>query len=140
MNILYRLLRFKNELILASAVVLFVGAFLFDQSSRYSFDKASTQTKSASAQITQIASMKRFWQDRSLKKKLKALKASIPASSIKQFDLLRSKLQIELKGLSGKDMNRIANKLASLPLKISSMQIISDAGGKTYQMECRCGW
>ncbi|RUM74096.1 MAG: hypothetical protein DSZ10_02225 [Sulfurovum sp.] len=127
--------QYRNELILAAAFLIFLGALFYKYSQRdgnLSFAKSSQQELSS---LKETIALKKVWGSPKNAQKVKRLKTIVPANKVK-WHQEGKKLAATFSGLSGRELNTVVNKVMNLPVEIELLKI--DKTGKTYQLECKC--
>ena len=132
--------KYQNEFVVVIALLLLVAAFAFKSYQKNRLQTMSSEATQFIAKVQDIATMKKVWEsDKSLSKKLTAIKSSLSKENIQEFKLEKRKAHIILKNLNGSMLNRIVGKqLASIPVQITELTITRN--GDKYGLEVRCKW
>ncbi|WP_292657746.1 hypothetical protein [Nitratifractor sp.] len=128
----------RNLLLLGLALAITLAAFLFKTVQHRELEQKQKQTQIALAQIQKTVALEKIWRGKGLPKKLDRLKNEFPKEKIKAFRFKHKKAAIAFQNLSGRELNRLVSKLASLPLQFKTLVI--ERQKDRYSMECTCLW
>ncbi len=130
--------KYRNEMILAISVVLFVLAVIFRYSAISSYSSQKEEIRQSIAQIEETAKLQKLWKAKRMKSRLNSIRSILSGSLIKQYKISRNKVEIKATSIDGKSLNRFMNKLASLPIQFNRLSISRE--GDNYSLECLCKW
>ncbi len=132
------ILKYRNELIVLAAFMLFVGGFLYQKSTSAMLDSSLSKSKSAAREIKETKVLQKVWSTKGIKRKIAQFKSLLPSIKVKKFDQEKNKLDAEFIELTGKELNQISTSVASTPVHIEELAI--SRSGDKYNMRCRCTW
>ena len=130
--------KYQNELIVLGALLFALAGYLYQSTSRAQLAASLAESGTASRQVTETQTLEKVWSTKGLKKKVDALRSTLPKAKIQTFELGKQKLSAHFTGLTSQELNGITSQIASLPVHIESMQIARS--GNTYTVECQCRW
>ncbi len=128
---------YRNELIVAASILLFLFAFLFAHYRKEAAIEGATASKTELSQIKEAAALRRVWHPKGLKKRIEKLKTFVPVGKL-QWREKGTKLEIRLDAVDGRTLNRFVGKLLSLPVRIERLHMTR--AGTSYRLECKCKW
>ena len=130
--------KYQNELIVLGALVFALAGYLYQSTSRTRLETSLAEAQTASRQITETQTLQNVWSTKGLKQKVSALRSTLPKAKIKTFESGKQKLSAHFTGLTSQELNGITSRLASLPVRIGTLQVARS--GDTYSVECTCRW
>ncbi len=130
--------KYVNELAIAGALLFALAGYLYQHNSQAWLEASLTRMATASRQITETKTLKKVWSTQGLKKKVSALRDTLPTAKVQTFALGKQKLSARFVKLAPRELNKVATQIASLPVRIETLKI--DRSGDTYTMECQCRW
>ncbi|MCK5854819.1 MAG: hypothetical protein KAG56_06320 [Sulfurovaceae bacterium] len=131
--------RFKNELVILTAL-LFVGyAFFYKISAEKSVLIAKQEISSSLSEISKVAELKSFWNPKKIKKEADKFKDIVAQEKVKRFEKRSQKVTAIYQNLSVKELNKISKKLLNTHFKISKLKI-EEIGKDRFNMEFTCKW
>lgn len=120
------------------AGLLALSALVYRQSQWHTLEKAWQESRKALGEIHETQALQRIWEPRGLAGKLQQLKSLLPANHVKRFALKSHQLELMIDGVDGQQLNRFLGRLGSLPVQITTLQILR--AEHKYRLECRCKW
>ena len=138
MGVIPMIRKYQNEGIVLLALLLFVGGFLYQRGMERKLDVSLERSKTAATEITQVKTLQKVWAPKGLKRKAASLRGSVISSKVKTFSLEKNKLNAHFIQLSGKELNALATKIASLPVRIQRFAVTRL--GTQYALRCSCTW
>jgi len=130
--------KYQNEWIVLGALLFALAGYLYQASNRNRLETSLTEASVASRQITETQTLKKVWSTKGLKKKVTALRSTLPSAKVQTFEVKKQKLSAHFTGLTSQELNGITSKIASLPVRLETLQIARS--GNTYNVECQCRW
>ena len=131
------MIRYRNELIVAVALLFAIGAYIFKASSH---QKVYSEAKQASQEVSQFEEtigLKKLWGNKNIAKKIDALKGLLPESKV-SWQKRGKRITASFSELKPSEINLVVSKLMSLPVQITLLKI--KKAGKHYSMEMKCKW
>ena len=130
--------RYRNELIILLSVIILIISIIYKHHSISKFENAVNETRVSIKDIEESKRLKSLWYAKGMKSKLNKLRAKIDSKKIVKFSIERKKVNIKLRDLRSRDLNRFMNELAKLPVRISTLNISKSSN--SYELECLCKW
>jgi len=132
--------RYQNELLVLFALLVLLGAWLFQYNSHVVLAQKSIASTQVIAKLEDVATMKKLWgKNKKHSRSLEAIQRSLSKEKVKKFEIKKNKAHIILQNLNGTELNKIVGKqIASIPLQIIELSI--DRNGDMYTLELRCKW
>ncbi|MBN2825379.1 MAG: hypothetical protein JXQ76_08655 [Campylobacterales bacterium] len=130
--------RYKIEIILASSVLFMLIAYGYKMTAKSTLNSSKVEINEAKMQVSQIIALQELWGDKALSKKIKSLENMVPKEKVESFSIKSKKLNALYKSLSIDELNRLANKVASLAIVIDKFNLTKE--DKTYRLELVCKW
>ena len=130
--------KYRNEGIVLLALILFIGGFLYEKGMAHKLEASLRQSRTATEEITQAKTLRTVWSSKGLKSKVASLQKSVNPDKIKTFDLQKSKLNTHFLRLSGRELNTLTTRIASLPVRIQELAVTR--AGSQYTLRCTCAW
>ena len=128
----------KNLLIVVVSAIILLGSIAFDISQRRAYYNNQAKVQKDIDEIKNVAALQKLWKAKGIKSKLNRILNSIPSSKKQNVKISRSKVELNLKNLSDRELNKVLSKLAMLPIEFKSLNIKRD--NQNYSMECLCVW
>ena len=128
---------YQNEIIVLISFLLMVGAFFFKQ------DKIKVQAVDAVVieksigETKEIAGLIKIWKDKKIRNKVLKIKTVVSPSKVK-WSKKSNKITASFKHLTGKELNRLINKILNIPVEIVKLEI--QKIGLSYGVEFKCKW
>ena len=131
--------RYKNELIILTAFLFALFAFMYKLSASTYVSENKTVIQKQTMQISTITALKEQWGGKQLANKVKVLKTVVPTSKVATFQKKSKKLVASYKNLTGNELSKVTNKLINMPVQIVLLNINQSAKNQ-YTMEFTCKW
>jgi len=131
--------RYKNEIILFLTALFAISAYYYKFSANNYVDENKAFIQKQISEIVEIESYKKQWKSKGIANKVKLFKTIVPASKIKLFSKKSSKVTVSYINLTTNELNKITNKLLSMPVQIIKLQIKESSKNK-FTMEFTCKW
>jgi hypothetical protein len=136
---LMTLQRYKNEIILFIAFLFALFAFFYKSSASSYVEKNRANIQKQISDITSIENYKGMWDGKGIANKIKVLKTIVPNSKVQSFSKKSKKLVATYVNLSSNELNKLNNKLISMPVQIVTLQI-KESSKNIFSMEFTCKW
>lgn len=130
--------KYLSESIVLLAFVFLLGSFLYQRGMARKLDASLERSRTAVRQIDEIKIYQKVWSVKGLKGKIASVRNMVSASNVKLFDQKKKKLQANFTDLSGKELNDVATKIATLPVQIGEFAVTRS--GSQYAIRCTCSW
>ncbi len=130
--------RYGKEFLVAALLSIFVGAWIFHQYAHTKRERAERTTRQEIAQVRQLQELQKVWNSRGVAKKLMRVKGAVSASKVERFERKGNRLKVRMKNLDPKEINRVLSAIASLPLRIRTLDVRRT--GDRFSLECACVW
>ncbi len=130
--------KYQNEGIVLLALLLLIGGFLYQRGMERKLDTSLEQSKTVAAEIAKAKTLRQVWSSKRLKQKIASLRGGVPSNKVKTFTFAKNKLNAHFFQLTGKELNNIATKIASLPVHIQEFGVTRM--GSQYALRCLCTW
>ncbi len=127
----------KNIIIIAISAIFLVASVAFSYMQKKSFNASLDRVKQESLEIKEVASLQQLWKAKGIKSKIQRVLNQIPASK-KSLNFKRGKVDMKLKSLSDRELNKVLTKLSMLPIQFKKLQILRN--GEVFTLECLCVW
>ena len=131
--------RYKNELIILIAFIFLLLAFTYKLSATTEVQNNRANIQKQIVEISTIIALKEQWSDKKLANKVKVLQSIVPTSKVASFRKKSKKLVAAYQNLTGKELNKVTNKLINIPVQITILKINQSAKNQ-YTMEFTCKW
>jgi len=131
--------RYKNELIILIAFIFLLLAFTYKLSATTEVQNNRANIQKQIVEISTIIALKEQWSDKKLANKVKVLQSIVPTSKVASFRKKSKKLVAAYQNLTGKELNKVTNKLINIPVQITTLKINQSAKNQ-YTMEFTCKW
>ncbi len=129
--------RYRNELIVLAALLLFVGGWLYKHQRAVHALQDAKQTAQEIVELKRVIALKKLWGDARIAKKVDSLKTVVSPSKI-TWQKQSKKLRVAFSGLNAQELNRVVTKILNLPVEIKLLKI--NKQGNAYHAECTCKW
>jgi CBS-domain-containing membrane protein len=124
----------RGSLIILASLLFLAGSVFFSYKAKKDYLTQVQNLKQEIKEVRQTKDLQRLWRANSMKSKLeKAL-----ASFNKKLKINRKKATISASNLDYKTLNKMLNKLASLPLQFRDLKVTKS--GDKFNLECVCVW
>ncbi|GEM_PF-2106357 len=130
--------RYRNEVMVGVALLALIFAYLFKNVSRSHFDETRALVKRSVEEIEEAKRLKSLWHVGNMRKRVEALGSAVAPSKLSAFKIQRRKVTMFVKDLKASELNRLVNKIASMPLRIEKLSIERKNNG--FTLECLCKW
>ena len=127
----------KNLILLTISLIFLIGSIAFSFTQKKEFANSLERVKKDTLEVNSVASLQQLWKAKGVKSKIEKILKPI-ASSKKSLLFKRSKVEIKLKNLSDRELNRVLTKLAMLPISFRKLQVVRR--GEQFSLECLCVW
>ena len=125
----------KGSLIVIASLIFLAASVLFSYSSKKEYLKESKRAKQEIAELKETKDLQKLWRAKGMKSKLNKALASFGSKNLK---IERKKATLTASNLSYTQLNKMLNKLASLPLRFEELKV--DKRGDNFDLECKCVW
>jgi len=130
--------KYQNEGIILLSLLLFIGGFLYQRGMERKLDVSLERSKTVTVEITKAKTLQKVWTSKGLKQKVASLQRGVVSSKVKMFNLEKNKLNTHFIQLTGKELNTIAARIASLSVHIQAFAVTRL--GAQYALRCSCTW
>lgn len=127
----------KNIVLLAISSIFLIASIAFSYMQKKSFNASLERVKQESIEVKEVASLQQLWKAKGIKSKINKILNPLPSSK-KSVIFERSKVNIKLKNLSDRELNKVLTKLSMLPVQFKKLQILRS--GELFTLECLCVW
>ncbi len=128
---------YQNELIVAAALLLFAGGWLYKYQKQTGEIAHAREIRQELAEVKQLIALKKIWGDPKTAKKVDMLQKSVAPGKV-TWQKSAKKLHAVFAGLSAREVNTVVTKILNLPVQIKQLEI--DKNGNAYHVECTCKW
>ncbi len=128
---------YQNELIVITALILMLGAYLYKHEQVSAQTQSTQSTQKSINELKEVAALKKIWSDKKTKTKIKKLQTMLPAQKVK-WSQKSNKVTASYKGLSANELNKLVTKILNLPVQIQRLDI--QKTGQSYNVEFKCKW
>ncbi len=129
--------RYQNELIALIAFVFMLGAYGYKTSQVSSQAQSLAAAKHSVAELQEVISLKKIWDDTRTTKKVERLQTLVPASKVK-WSNQNKKVTASYKNLTAAELNTLVTKILNVPVEIQTLKVQKVAS--TYNVEFKCKW
>ena len=129
--------QYQNELIVLSAFLLMLGAYMYKHSQVTSQAQNIQATKHSIEELKEVVALKKVWADKKTTKKVAQLENLIPASKVKWSNKSK-KVTASYTALSANELNKLITKILNLPVVIRLLDVKKI--GANYNVEFKCKW
>jgi preprotein translocase subunit SecF len=127
----------KNIVLLAISSIFLIASIAFSYMQKKSFNASLERIKQEKFEVKEVASLQQLWKAKGIKSKIQKILNSLPSSK-KSLTFERNKVNIKLKNLSDRELNKVLTKLAMLPIQFKNLRILRS--GELFTLECLCVW
>jgi len=131
--------KYRNESIIVASLLILIISIIYKYSTLSKLENKIVSTKESIQEIEEAKRLKKLWYAKGINSKLSRLKSTVSSSKIKKFNKRNKRVNIVLKKLESRELNRFMNELSKLPLRIARLKIVKIATNQ-YNMECLCKW
>ena len=131
------MLRYRNEIIVAVALLFALGALAYKYTHRTSVEKENRILHKEIVQLNEAVSLKKRWADKQTEKKLEELRKYFPHVQT-TWKKSGKKLVAVFTALKPEEANRLVTKLLNIAVQIEHLKI--EKQDKTYRVEMTCKW
>jgi len=125
----------KGSLIVIASLIFLALSVLFSYNAKKQFIQENKRVKAEIVELKQIQDLQNLWRAKGMKSKLNKALASF---SPKDLKIERKKAILKANNLNYTQLNKMLNKLASLPLQFQELKV--DKNGDNFNLECKCVW
>ena len=136
---LMTLQRYRNEIILLLTLLFALFAYMYKVSANSYVEKNKADIQKQISEISTINKYKKQWDGKGIANRIKVLKSVVPANKIRSFQKKSKKLVASYSNLSGNEISNLTNKLLSIPVQITNLQI-TESSKNQFTMELTCKW
>lgn len=129
--------RYQNELIALVAFVFMLGAYGYKTVQVSSQAQSLASAKHSVAEIQEVISLMKIWDDTRTGKKVEKLQTIVPSSKVTWSDQ-NKKVTASYKNLTAAELNTLVTKILNLPVEIQKLKIQKVAS--SYDVEFKCKW
>jgi len=124
----------RGSLIILASLLFLAGSVFFSYKAKKDYIAKTQNLKQEMQEVMQTKDLQKLWRASGMKSKLeKAL-----SGFNKKLKVTRKKATISASNLDYKSLNKLLNKLASLPLQFRDLKI--NKSGEKFNLECVCVW
>ena len=128
---------YKNEIIVALALLLLLIALVYKQGKVSSVNSVGSGANSSLQELKEVIALKKVWGDKKITKKVEKLQKIVTPSKVK-WSLKGKKLTATFKNLSSQEFNRIMIKIMNLAVELQKLDVSKTE--TSYQVELKCKW
>jgi len=129
--------RYRNELIVAAALVFAIGGLVYKYVRYTSVVEANRMIVKELSTVHEAAELKKVWGDRQIVKKLERIRTTVPAGKM-LWRLKGRRLQATFRDLQDAKFNTVVSTFLSSAVQIESLKV--DKGAQGYGLEIKCKW
>jgi len=130
--------RYRNELMVLLASVFLIIGYSYKNIQISKLYSVKSEVSKSIYEIDKIIALKKQWDGKRVKSKMKLLKKDISSDNIKYFNIKSRKMEAIFKDLTGRKMNKIFSKIESMAVEIITIKVTSK--DEKYKMEVKCKW
>jgi len=130
--------RYRNELMVLLASVFLIIGYSYKNIQISKLYGVKSEVSKSIYEIDKIIALKKQWDGKRVKSKIKLLKKDISSDNIKYFNIKNRKMEAIFKDLTGRKMNKIFSKIESMAVEIVTIKVTSK--DEKYKMEVKCKW
>ena len=130
--------RYRNELMVLLASVFLIIGYSYKNIQISKLYSVKSEVSKSIYEIDKIIALKKQWDGKRVKSKMKLLKKDISSDNIKYFNIKNRKMEAIFKDLTGRKMNKIFSKIESMAVEIITIKVTSK--DEKYKMEVKCKW
>jgi hypothetical protein len=125
----------RGTILVLVALLFLGGSIAYNYKAKSSYQNEIKSLASLKQEVLYTKDLQRLWRAKGMKSKLEKALASFGS---KQLKIERKKATLSAKNLSYTELNKMLNKLASLPLQFRDL--IINRSGNNFNLECTCVW
>jgi len=125
----------KSSLLIVGSIIFLALSALFSYNAKSNFLEESKRVKAEIVELKETKDLQKLWQAKGMKSKLEKALNSFKTKNIR---VDRKKAVISAANLTDLELNKMLNKLASLPVQFKELKI--DKSDKNFNLECKCVW
>jgi len=125
----------RGYLIVLASILFLIGSIIFSNSAKKDYITQSQTIKQEVEEVLQTKDLQKLWRVTGIKTKLEKALANFKNKSLK---IDRKKATLSANDLNYNELNKMLNKLASLPLQFRDLTI--NKIGEKFNLECVCVW
>ena len=125
----------RGSLIVIAGVLFLALSAFFSYSAKKEYIKESKRVKQEIVELKETKDLQRLWRAKGMKSKLNKALAGFSSKDLK---IERKKATLKATNLNYTQLNKMLNKLASLPLQFKDLRV--DKKGDNFNLECKCVW
>jgi len=125
----------KSSLIVVGSIIFLALSVLFSYRAKTQFLEENKRVKQEIVELKETKDLQNLWRAKEMKSKLNKALASFNS---KYLQIERNKATLKANNLNYTQLNKMLNKLASLPLQFSELKV--DKTGDNFNLECKCIW
>ena len=129
--------QYQNELIVLSAFLLMLGAYMYKHSQATTQAQNIQATKHSVEELKEVIALKKVWAGKETTKKVAQLEKLMPASKVKWSNKSK-KVTANYTALSANELNKLITKILNLPVVIRLLDVKKI--GANYNVEFKCKW
>jgi hypothetical protein len=129
--------RYRNELIVFSALLFALGSFMYKLSQHTAKAEANQKMAKEVALFQETVSLKSIWGDKQIWHRLESVRKLVPENKVSWMRKGR-RLTATFRDLTGPEVNRLVTRLLNIAVQVESLRITKN--GERYSMEIRCKW
>ena len=128
---------YKNEIIVALALLLLLIALVYKQGKVSSVNSSESGANSSLQELKEVIALKKVWGDKKITKKVEKLQKIVSPSKMK-WSRKGKKLTASFKNLSPQEFNQVIIKIMNLAVELQKLEVHKT--GTSYQVELKCKW
>ena len=128
---------YKNEIIVAVALLLMLGGFFYKNTQISSRSKEILSTKHTVREFRELVSLQKTWANKNISKKVDKLEKIVPSSKVK-WGKKGKKLTAVYNDLDPKELNKLITTVLSMSVQIQELKI--NRNNSSYGVELKCKW
>jgi len=125
----------KGSLIVIASLIFLALSVLFSYNAKKQFIQENKRVKEEIVELKQTQDLQKLWRATGMKSKINRALASFKPIDLK---IERKKVTLKANNLNYTKLNKMLNKLASLPLQFQELKV--DKKGDNFNLECKCVW
>ncbi len=129
--------RYRNELIVLTALLVAAGAFVYKLSRHTSMAKSNQQMAKELAVLQETVSLKKIWGDKYLTQKIDKLRMLVPSSKVR-WKRQGKRLSATFSDLKPFEVNTVITKLLNIAVQVEKLHVTKE--GDHYRVEVKCKW
>jgi hypothetical protein len=125
----------RGSILILAALIFLGGSILYNYKTKSFYKSESKRVALEQKEVLQTKDLQKLWRAKGMKSKLEKALAQFRSKSLK---IERKKAIIDAKNLNYTELNKMLNKLASLPLQFRDLVV--SRSGDNFNLECTCVW